>query len=251
MGAGPGTAGAAPADGPRVALVTGASGTIGSAVARALADAGLRVAAGYHRDADAARQLAKELPGALAVPVDVTDPDAVRAAFRDVASAAGPVTVLVNAAGVLRDRPLLRMADRDWEEVLSANLTGPFRCVRQALPAMVAAGYGRIVSIGSAAAAYGTPGQANYSAAKAGLLALTRSVAREYGRHGVTANVVAPGLVESPLIAGVGADSRAGFAERTATGGLVSAEDVARAVRFCVETPGLTGRSVDVDGGFG
>ncbi|SER47868.1 3-oxoacyl-[acyl-carrier protein] reductase [Streptomyces sp. yr375] len=239
------------ADDARVALVTGASGTIGSAVARELAGAGFRVAAGFHRDGAAARRLAAELPDALAVPLDVTDPDAVRAAFRQIAGLAGPVTVLVNAAGVLRDRPLLRMTDRDWDEVLAANLTGPFRCVRQALPSMIAAGYGRIVSIGSAAAAFGTPGQANYCAAKAGLLALTRSVARESGRHGVTANVVAPGLVESPLVADIGAASRSGFLERAATGALVSAEDVAGAVRFCVETPGLTGQSVDVDGGFG
>ncbi|MFF4214985.1 SDR family NAD(P)-dependent oxidoreductase [Streptomyces nondiastaticus] len=239
------------ADEPRVALVTGASGTIGAAVARELAAAGLRIAAGFHRGGEAARNLAAELPDALAVPLDVTDPAAVRAAFGKVAATMGPVTVLVNAAGLLRDRPLLRMSDDDWAAVLTTNLTGPFWCVRQALPSMIAAGYGRIVSVGSAAAAFGTPGQANYCAAKAGLLAFTRSVARESGRYGVTANVVAPGLVESPLIADIGEAARTGFARRTATGSLVDARDVARAVRFCIETPALTGQSVDVDGGFG
>jgi 3-oxoacyl-[acyl-carrier protein] reductase len=235
----------------RVALVTGGGGTIGSAVARTLADAGMRIAVGYHRGGDAARRLAGELPDARAVRLDVTEPAAVRTAFREIVATAGPVTVLVNAAGVLRDRPLVRMADQDWDEVLTTNLTGPFHCVRQALPSMIAAGYGRIVSIGSAAAAFGTPGQANYCAAKAGLLALTRSVARETGRHGVTVNVVAPGFVESPLVAHTGSGTRTAFTSRAATGALVSAEDVARAVRFCVETPGLTGQSVDVDGGFG
>lgn len=236
--------------GPGVALVTGAGGAIGSAVARVLATRGTRVAVGFRRDEAAARALAAELPDALAVRVDVADPESVRACFREVTEAAGPVTVLVGAAGTLRDRPVVRMRDEDWDDVLRTNLTGMFHCVRQALPSMIAQRFGRIVTIGSVSGALGLPGQANYAAAKAGLLGLTRSVARENGRYGITANVVAPGLVESPLTAGLGASARARFLDLSATGAYVTPEDVAGAVRFCVDSPAVTGQLINVDGGL-
>ena len=237
------------AEEPRVALVTGASGTIGSAIVRTLAAQGIRVAIGYRSERAAAWKLADELPGTFPVEVDVADPQAVRAAFKEIGRVAGQVTVLVNAAGVLRDRPLLRMRDEDWETVLRVNLTGAFHCVRQALPAMIAQRFGRIVSIGSVSAAVGLPGQAAYSASKAGLVGLTRSVAKETGRHGVTVNVIAPGLVESALIKDLPATRRAGFVDFSATGRLVEPADVANAVRFCLDTPGLTGQLINVDGG--
>ncbi|MEV4997147.1 SDR family oxidoreductase [Streptomyces niveus] len=235
---------------PGVALVTGATGAIGSAVARALAARGTRVAVGFRRDEAAGRALAAELPGALAVRVDVADPESVRACFREVTEAAGLVSVLVGAAGTLRDRPVVRMRDEDWDDVLRTNLTGMFHCVRHALPSMIAQRFGRIVCVGSVSGALGLPGQANYAAAKAGLLGLTRSVARENGRYGITANVVAPGLVESPLTAGLGAPARERFLGLSATGRYVTPEDVAGAVRFCVDSPAVTGQLINVDGGL-
>ncbi|MCW7944579.1 hypothetical protein AAW14_21840 [Streptomyces hygroscopicus] len=235
---------------PRVALVTGGGGVIGAAVVRTLSACGMRLAVGYHKGASAAEELAAGLPDALAVPLDVADPDAVRGAFRRSAEALGPVTVLVNAAGVLRDRPALRMRDQDWDDVLRVNLTGVFHCVRQALPSMITQRFGRIVSIGSVSGAIGLPGQSNYAAAKAGLVGFTRSVARETGRHGVTANVVAPGLVDSPLIAGLDAPARERIVGSTATGQFVTPEEVANAVRFCVDTAAVTGQLINVDGGL-
>ncbi|MEV5505176.1 SDR family NAD(P)-dependent oxidoreductase [Streptomyces orinoci] len=238
------------ADEPRVALVTGAGGAIGSAACRALAADGIRIAACYRTAEGAARALAAALPEAVALPLDVRDAAAVRAAFRATAEALGPVTVLVNAAGMRHDRPAARMRDEDWDEVIDTNLTGAFRCIRQALPHMLAARHGRIVSIGSAAAALGVPGQANYAAAKAGLLGMTRAVARETGRHGITANVVSPGLVASRLTADVGGPTRTRYLQLTATGALVSAEDVAAAVRHCVNNPAMTGQLIHIDGGL-
>ncbi|ONI92989.1 hypothetical protein ALI22I_00720 [Saccharothrix sp. ALI-22-I] len=233
----------------RTALVTGGGGVLGGAVAALLAERGLQVAVGYRENADTAKALADRVNG-VPVRVDVRDPDSVRAAFRQVKSELGPVTVLVNSAGVLRDRPLLRMRDGDWGDVLATNLTGAFHCVRQALPAMVAARFGRVVSIGSVSGSIGTPGQANYAAAKAGLVGLTRSLAREAGRQGVTANVVAPGLLRSALTEHVPDGVWDAYREHTATGELVDPHDVARAVLLCVESRGITGQVINVDGGI-
>lgn len=235
---------------PRVALVTGGSGAIGAAVARLLAEQGFAVAVGYRTAHAEAKTLAAELPIAVPVELDVTDPSRVAAAFAAVTDQLGRVSVLVNAAGTTCDRPTVRMRDGDWDAVLRTNLTGAFACIRQALPGMIAAGYGRIVSIGSISATVGPPGQANYAAAKAGLAGLTRSIAHETGRYGVTANVVAPGLVESRLTAGVPDGARSAFLRAAATGRPVRAAEVARAVLFCVDTAAFTGQVINVDGGF-
>ncbi len=233
----------------RTALVTGGSGELGGAVVRALAGRGLRVAVGYRANEAAADALVKETPEAIAVPLDVTDPDSVRAAFEQVRADLGPVTVLVCAAGVVRDRPAVRMRTEDWRDVLDANLTGAFHCARQALPGMLGERFGRIVSIGSVSASVGPAGQANYAAAKAGLVGMTKSLAREAGRYGITVNVVAPGLLPSALAEPVGAKLWDAYRALSATGALVDPADVARAVLFCVECPSLTGQQITVDGG--
>lgn len=234
----------------RAALVTGGSGVIGAATARMLAARGIRVAVGYRHDKGAADDVARDCADSITVPVDVTDPDSVTEAFARVQEVLGPVTVLVAAAGVTRDRPLLRMRDRDWNEVIETDLTGAFYCVRAALPGMVAARFGRIICIGSVSSRVGIAGQANYAAAKAGLAGLVRTVAREGGRHGVTANVVAPGLLESKMTAGIPDRQLDRYRELAATGNLVDATDAARVVMVCVESASLTGQVIDVDSGF-
>jgi 3-oxoacyl-[acyl-carrier protein] reductase len=234
----------------RAALVTGGSGVIGAAIARMLAARGIRVAVGYRQDKGASQEVARDCADSIIVPIDVTDPDSVTKAFSRVQGELGPVTVLVAAAGVIRDRPLMRMRDRDWNEVIETDLTGVFYCVRAALPGMVAARFGRIVCIGSVSSRVGIAGQANYAAAKAGLAGLVRTVAREGGRHGVTANVVAPGLLESKMTAGIPSGQLDRYRELAATGKLVDVSDAARAALMCVESASLTGQVIDVDSGF-
>src|SRR5439155_12553726 len=183
----------------RVALVTGASRGIGRATALALAQSGHRVAVGWSRDEEGAAKTVVEVEAAgaeaLAVRADVGAPAAVDAAFASVESRWAPVEVLVNAAGVTRDGLLLRMGDDQWAEVLRTNLDGTFHCVRRASAGMVRARWGRIVNVGSAAGLLGSAGQVNYATAKAGLVGLTRSVARELASRAVTCNLVTPGPI--------------------------------------------------------
>ena len=234
----------------RTALVTGGGGELGGLIAEALGECGLRVAVGYRGNEAGAAEVAARLPEATTVRLDVTDPSSVETAFGAVRERFGPVTVLVNAAGILRDRPVVRMRQDDWQDVIDTNLTGAFQCAKQAVPGMLAARFGRIVSIGSISGVLGPAGQANYAAAKAGLLGMSRSLAREVGRHGVTVNVVAPGLLPSALTEQVGAKLWESYRDLAATRKLVDPADVARAVRFCLDCPSLTGQQIAVDGGL-
>jgi 3-oxoacyl-[acyl-carrier protein] reductase len=189
--------------GDRVALVTGASGGIGSACARALAAAGHRVAVGYGASAGAAdkvRDAVAQAGGtAMAVHTDVTRAASVDAAFTAVEEAWGPVEILVNAAGANRDKLTVQLRDDDWAHTLDTDLTGPFLTTRRALRPMIRARFGRIVNVSSIVAATGSPGQANYAAAKAGLVGLSRSIAREVATRNVTVNVVEPGPVTTAM----------------------------------------------------
>src|SRR5437588_6458285 len=193
----------------KVALVTGGSGAIGSACASELASQGAAVAVAYRDNPEAAERVVSDAANAMAVQMDVTEPSTVEEAFSCVESELGSVAVLVTAAGGVRDRPMLRMRDADWEQILRVNLYGAFYCIRRALPGMVADGWGRIGGIGSLSGVLGNPGQTNYAAAKAGLVGLSRALAREVGRQGVTVNVVAPGLVDSNLTEGIAERARA------------------------------------------
>jgi 3-oxoacyl-[acyl-carrier protein] reductase len=144
----------------------------------------------------------------------------------------------------------MRMKERDWDDVIATNLTGAFRCTKRALPGMLKGRWGRIVSIGSVAGSVGNPGQANYAAAKAGLVGFTKSVAREVAAHGVTANVVVPGLVDTAMTLGLPAGQREKLVERIPMARAGTPEEVAEAVRFCARASYMTGNAVTVDGGI-
>lgn len=228
---------------PRTVLVTGANRGIGRAIAERFVAAGDRVAT-ITRSGQAP-------DGVLGVAGDVRDSASVDAAFTAVEAALGPVEVLVANAGITRDGLLMRMSDEDFGDVLDTNLTGAFRCVRRASRGMIRLRRGRIVLISSVVGLYGTPGQANYAAAKAGLVGLARSVTRELGGRGITANVVAPGFIETDMTAALGAERQQAYLQAIPAGRFGGVEDVAAAVEFLADAGYITGAVIPVDGGLG
>ena len=229
----------------RVVLVTGGSKGIGHGIAVRLAKAGHRVAATY-RSGDVPADV-------LGVQCDLTEPAQVEAAFAQVESSLGNVEVLVANAGITRDTLLMRMSDDDWDQVLATNLTGAFRVVRRAARAMIRGRFGRIVFISSVVGMMGSAGQVNYAASKSGLVGMARSVARELGSRGVTANVVAPGFIETDMTAALGEDLVKKYAEQIPLGRLGSVDDVAGTVEFLTSDAAsyITGAVIPVDGGLG
>ena len=240
----------------RVAFVTGGSRGIGRAVVVALARAGHPVAFCYASDDAAARETQAEVEQlggkAIAVQADIADAAAVDAAFSEVESGFGPVTVLVNNAGITRDGLLVRMSDDAWRAVLDTNLTGAFHTIRRATKGMMKARYGRIVNVSSASAHMGQAGQANYAAAKAGLVGLSRSVARELAPRGVTCNVVAPGPIVTAMTHDMPDEWRDQITAVVPAGRFGTPEDCAAVVGFlCSDAAGyVTGAVVPVDGGL-
>jgi 3-oxoacyl-[acyl-carrier protein] reductase len=229
----------------RSVLVTGGNRGIGLAIARALAADGDSVAVTYRSG---------EPPqGLLGVRCDVTDTASVDAAFTEVEQQQGPVEVLVANAGVTRDQLLLRMSDDDFAAVLDTNLTGAFRCVRRASKGMIRLRRGRIVLISSVVGLYGSPGQVNYAASKAGLVGIARSVTRELGGRGITANVVAPGFIETDMTASLPEDTKAAYVKAIPAGRFAEAGEVADAVRFLASDAAayISGAVLPVDGGLG
>ena len=240
-----------------MAFVTGGSRGIGRACAVALGEAGHRVAFCYSSDEVGAKETrgAVEATGvdALSVCADVRDADAVDRAFGEIEDALGPVTVLVNNAGANHDGLVARMTDAQWQSVLDTNLTGAFHTIRRATPKMMRARWGRIVNVSSVGGGRGSPGQANYAAAKAGLLGLSRSVARELAPRNVTCNVVAPGPIVTAMTDGLSEEWQAAAQEAVPLGRFGEPEEVGAVVTFlCSDLAGyVTGALVPVDGGLG
>ncbi|MFV0534338.1 MAG: 3-oxoacyl-ACP reductase FabG [Cumulibacter sp.] len=229
----------------RSVLVTGGNRGIGLAVAQAFAEAGHKVAV-THRGSGAP-------DGLLGVRCDVTDSASVDAAFKEVEQAHGPVEILISNAGITDDTLLLRMKDDQFASVIDANLAGAYRVAKRAAAKMLRARFGRIIFIGSVVGLMGNPGQANYAASKAGLVGLARSIARELGSRGITANVIAPGFVNTDMTAELSAEQQKQILSQVPLGRYADVEEIAgTAVFLGGDAAGyISGAVIPIDGGLG
>ncbi len=235
-----------------VAIVTGAAGGIGAATARALAGDGWAVAVLHRGNGDAATALASDLTSdgarALAIRADLRDPDQLEAGYRVAEAELGPVLCLVNNAGMRADNLALSISDDDWDAVIATNLSAAFRLTRRALGPMLRARFGRIVNVASVVGPRANPGQANYAASKAGLIGMTKTIAAEVARKGVTVNAVAPGFIATDMTADLPAEVIASVPARRAG----TPSEVAACVRFLASDAAtyVTGTTLYVDGGM-
>ncbi len=228
------------------ALVTGGNRGIGLAIARSLAEAGHAVAVTYRSG---------EPPeGLVGVRCEVTDTASVDQAFAEAEQRLeGPIDILVANAGITRDQLLMRMSDEEYDAVVDTNLGGAFRCARRATKGMIRLRRGRIILISSVVGLYGSPGQANYAASKAALVGLARSISRELGGRGITANVVAPGFIETDMTDALPPDRKEAYLAAIPAGRFGATSEVAAAVRFLAgeDAAYITGAVIPVDGGLG
>ena len=241
----------AASEGRTVAIVSGATGSIGSATCRALVAAGHHVIVGYRSDAGAAASLVGELaPNATAVPLDVTDEGQVEACVA-LAQEVGPLAVLVNNAGMTGDDLMLRLEPDRFDLTVETNLRGAYLLTRATLRPMLRARFGRIINVSSIVALRGNAGQVAYAAAKAGMIGMTRSLAREVARKGITVNAVAPGFVESAMTAELPEPAREALVAAAPIGRAVLAEEVAHAIAYLASpaAAATTGIVLPVDGG--
>jgi 3-oxoacyl-[acyl-carrier protein] reductase len=236
----------------KVALVTGGTRGIGRSIAQTLRAAGARVAL-TGRDAERARAAAAELgDGVAGFGCELADPTQIEAAVAGAEAAFGPIDILVNNAGLTRDQILLRMSESDWDTVLDANLKGAFLATRAVLKGMMKRKAGRIINVTSIVGLIGNKGQANYAASKAGLIGLTKSVAKEYASRNILVNCVAPGFVETDMTGALPVEARATLLQQIALGRLGRPEDIAGAVLFLASDMAtyVTGQVLVVDGGM-
>ena len=249
-------AAALPLDG-QVALVTGASRGIGAVVAQRLAQDGAKVAVNYQASAAAAAQVVAAIAAAggaaIAIPADVSQEDAAQALVQQTLEQWGRLDILVNNAGITRDRLLLRMTPQDWDEVLQVNLRGAFLCTKYVMPHLIRRRQGRVVNMSSVVGLSGNPGQANYAAAKAGLIGFTKAVAREVASRHITVNALTPGFIDTGgMVEQLTAEARQQILARIPMARFGSADDVAAAVAFlCGPGAGyITGQTLTIDGGM-
>jgi 3-oxoacyl-(acyl-carrier-protein) reductase len=240
----------------KVSLVTGGSRGIGRAICFALAQEGSTIAVNYHRNAEAAAEVLSTLKkmdvAAKAYQADVSKQDEAHRMIEQIMSDFGRIDVLVNNAGITRDKSFLKMTPDQWDSVLLVNLNGPFNITSALLPQMIERRWGRIINISSIVAQMGNFGQANYAVAKGGLIAFTKSLAREVARKGITVNAVAPGFIETDMTATVPAEALETVKKMTPMGRLGKPEEVARAVRFLAapEASFITGQVININGGM-
>ncbi|MDO5757766.1 MAG: 3-oxoacyl-[acyl-carrier-protein] reductase [Rhodobacterales bacterium] len=236
----------------KTALITGASGGIGGAIARALHGAGATVGLSGTRT-EPLEALAADLGDrAHVLPCNLSDKDAVEALPKQAIEAMGSVDILVNNAGITRDQIFMRMSDDEWQSVLDVNLTGTMRLCRGVMRPMMKARWGRIISISSVVGAIGNPGQANYAASKAGVVGLTKSIAYEVASRGITANVVAPGFIATPMTDKLTDDQKEKINAQIPAARMGEADEVAAAVLYLAsyEAAYVTGATLHVNGGM-
>jgi len=240
----------------RSAIVTGAVRGIGKATALKLAADGFQVVVNYRGDESEAAQVVSEIQAAggtaSAIRADVTDSDQVGTMIEETVNAFGRLDVLVNNAGITRDTLIMRMKDEDWDAVLTTNLKSAFLCSKAAIRPMMRQRYGRVINLTSVVGLVGNAGQANYAAAKAGIVGLTKSLAREIGSRGITVNAVAPGFIETRLTDAIPENLKPRMLEQIPLGYFGAPEDVAAAVAFLAsaEARYITGAVLTVDGGM-
>jgi 3-oxoacyl-[acyl-carrier protein] reductase len=240
----------------QVAVVTGASRGIGRAIALELGRLGANICFNYHSNESKAQEVIGLLEAqkrkAVAIGANVSQTEEVERLFREATSTLGPVTILVNNAGITRDNLLLRMSEADWDTVLDTNLKSAYLCSKAAVRSMIRNRSGRIINIASVVAMIGNAGQANYTAAKGGLISFTKTLAREFGSRNITANVITPGFIETDMTASLTEEARKILAERIALGRLGTPEDIAGVAGFlCTRAARyITGQVICVDGGL-
>ena len=236
----------------RTALVTGASGGIGRAIAQALSDAGAKVALSGTREA-VLQEVAATLKGETAiVPCNLSDPAAVDALVGQAEAAVGPLDILIANAGITRDKLLIQMKDEDWSDVLNVNLGSYFRLTKSVVRGMMKRRHGRIIGITSVVGVTGNPGQTNYCASKAGMIGFTKSIAQEVASRGITANTIAPGFIESPMTDGLPEAQKTALLGQIPAGRLGQGGDIAAAAVYLAsnEAAYVTGQTLHVNGGM-
>ncbi len=239
----------------QVAVVTGAGRGIGKAIAEKLASKGAKIVVADLNVQDAeevAKELSEKGTEARAVAVDVSSSESVKAMFEEVVKGFGGVDILINNAGITRDSLVLRMKEEDWDAVLNVNLKSVFLCSKEAIRLMAKKRYGRIVNIASVVAFMGNPGQANYSASKAGIVGLTKTLAREYASRGITVNAVAPGFIQTAMTEKLPENVKEEMLKSIPLGRFGTVQDVATAVAFLASPDAgyITGHVIHVNGGM-